>query len=205
MVISRMANRELHPWVTIMTMVSMVSNFGIYVMVAFYYTTIIVEISKFTKLPLLTNHINVYVDGIYDMCHIGHMKAFRNAQKFGTRLFVGVCSDEDATPYKRVPIMTTDERCNIVGACKFVDKVIPNAPCEKGSLNEAFLKKHNIHIVAHGEEYDRDDDEYYAIPRKLGMCRILPRTKGMSTSELIKRIQDRTKKSPTGEVKAASD
>lgn len=38
--------------------------------------------------------------------HAGHIKAFGNALKHGTRLFVGVCSDEDVMAYKRAPVMT---------------------------------------------------------------------------------------------------
>lgn len=36
----------------------------------------------------------------------GHMRLFENALKFGTRLYVGVCNDEDCEVYKRRPIMT---------------------------------------------------------------------------------------------------
>ena len=203
-VVSRMAGREFHPIIVIITMISIVSNFAILVFSAFYYTIILYEICEHTKLPLLSINRNVYCDGIYDLCHIGHMTAFKNALKFGTRLFVGVCSDEEATPYKRQPIMTTQERVQVVQACKYVYKVIPNAPCKKGDLNEAFLKKHNIHIVAHGEEYDKPDDLYYAVPRRMGITRILPRYQGLSTSELISRIMKRSE--VTGKpVKAASD
>ena len=38
------------------------------------------------------------------------MAAYRNALKNGTRLFVGVCTDEDVLAYKRAPVMTADER-----------------------------------------------------------------------------------------------
>jgi glycerol-3-phosphate cytidylyltransferase-like family protein len=47
--------------------------------------------------------------------------------------------------------MTHEERCELVAACKYVYKVIPNAPCVPGGLNEEFLMKHNIHIVGCGE------------------------------------------------------
>ena len=36
-----------------------------------------------------------------------------------------------------------------------------------------------------------DDDPYYKVPRKLGIAVPLPRFDGLSTSELIQRIQDR--------------
>ena len=37
---------------------------------------------------------------------------------------------------------------------------------------------------------DPKDDKYYSIPRQLGIARYLPRTKTLSTSDLIARIQD---------------
>ena len=61
-------------------------------------------------LPMFTINTNVYVCGVYDLCHIGHMRSFENALKLGTRLYVGVSNDEDCTEYKRRPIMTHQER-----------------------------------------------------------------------------------------------
>ena len=68
------------------------------------------------------------------------------------------------------------------------------------------LVQHQIHVVAFGEEYqqrypDPKDDPYYRVPREMGIARPMPRTEGMSTSDLIKRIQASqpadVKKSPT--------
>ena len=86
----------------------------------------------------------------------------------GNRLFVGVCGDADCANYKRPPIMTHDERCAEVAACKAVTKVIENAPCF--GITKDFIDKHQIHIVAFGQEYeerwpDPKDDKYYSYPR----------------------------------------
>lgn len=62
------------------------------------------------NLPLLTTNVNVYCDGVYDLCHIGHKNLFKSALKFGTRLYVGVVGDKDAMNYKRPPIMSMEER-----------------------------------------------------------------------------------------------
>ena len=128
------------------------------------------------------------------MCHIGHQNLFRNASKLGTHVFVGVVGDKDANNYKRPPIMTAAEREAQVLGCKHVDKVISNALCF--GMTEEFLKEHDIHVCAVGQEYfDRfpnpDDDPYYKVPRKLGIAVPLPRFDGLSTSELIQRIQER--------------
>jgi cytidyltransferase-like protein len=192
LVIGRMANRELSPFIVIINMAALVSNLFSFILVPFYYSAILFEVTSFTKLPLLSKYINVYSDGIYDMCHLGHMKAFKNAAKHGTRLFVGVSNDEDAMIYKRQPIMSAKERYEVVAACKHVYKVIPDAPTHPGTLTKEFLKKHRIHIVCCGEEYDNDpNDEYYKVPREMGITRVLPRTSGMSTSEIIRRVKAR--------------
>ena len=82
--------------------------------------------------------------------------------------------------------MSHDERCAEVEACKSVTKVIPNCPCF--GLTREFLDYHQINVVL--ERYPNPgDDPYYAVPRKMGIARPLPRTKGLSTSDLIKRTQ----------------
>eukprot|EP01103_Thecamoeba_quadrilineata_P010313 TRINITY_DN2186_c0_g1_i2.p1 TRINITY_DN2186_c0_g1~~TRINITY_DN2186_c0_g1_i2.p1 ORF type:complete len:408 (-),score=38.68 TRINITY_DN2186_c0_g1_i2:490-1713(-) len=124
MILARMAKRDLHQWVVLFAMTSIFSNFLTLLMTSFYYVAVFYEISSAMNLPLFSTVINVYCDGIYDLCHLGHKKAFENALNFGTRLIVGVCSDEEATPYKRQPIMTTQERCDAVAACRYVHKVI---------------------------------------------------------------------------------
>lgn len=151
----------------------------------------------------LFGHVNVYCDGIYDLCHMGHKNAFRNAASWGTQLFVGVVGDTDANNYKRPPIMSASERELEVANCKCVTKVIQNAPCFGMTLE--FIKQHNIHIICCGQEYfdrfpDPEDDPYYKVPRKMGICKPIPRYDGISTSELLQRILDRgtvEKKSPT--------
>jgi len=131
----------------------------------------------------------VYIDGVFDLCHVGHKRLMENALKHGNRLIVGVMSDEDCLGYKRPPIMNCEERCTEVRSCKFVSKVIPGAPCH--GLTEQFLRAHNIHVVVHGEEYlptPEKPDKYYDVPRRLGMTKVAPRTPGMSTSTIIARI-----------------
>ena len=189
--VSRMGKRQLHPWVVMMGMGSLVSSITTIFCVLFYTLKLLHEISSYTGESILSANINVYCDGVYDLLHRGHINAYKNALKHGTRLFVGVCSDEDVMAYKRAPVMTTAERIHAVETCKYVDKVIPNAPCTRGGLTEEFIRKHNIHIVCAGEEYDKEGDLWYDAPRRMGILRYLPRTKGMSTSTLIRRIQQR--------------
>ena len=70
-------------------------------------------------------------------------------------------------------------------------KVVKDAPLIS---DEAFIRKHQIHIFAVGEEYVNDpDDEFYSVPRRLGILHATARTDGISTSDLIRRIENRDK------------
>ena len=132
--------------------------------------------------------VTVYVDGIYDLTHFGHFAAFRRAKAFGDRLVVGVCGDDAAEAYKRRPIMTLAERSRSVRESPYVDDVVLDAPCVPGALDEAFLEAHGIEIVVCGDEYDVPGDPWYAAPRRLGILRTVPRTREISTSDLIARV-----------------
>ena len=191
--LAKMAGREIHPWVVLMSVCAVLSHSTILSLVAVYYIAIFADLCSYLNMPLLSVCKNVYCDGVYDLCHIGHKTLFRNALQHGNRLFVGVVGDKDASSYKRPPIMTHDERCAEVEACKSVTKVIANAPCF--GLTEEFINAHQIHVVAYGQEYldrypDPDDDPYYGYVRKIGIAKPLPRFDGLSTSELIKRVQN---------------
>lgn len=205
LIVAKMSHRELHAWVVMMaTMVVMPHlQFQILCFVVFYYVAIFSDLVNHLNLPLLSVCRNVYCDGIYDLCHVGHKNLFRKALKLGNRLLVGVVGDEDANAYKRPPVMSAKEREEEVASCKCVTKVIPNAPCF--GLTHEFIQKHRIHVVVFGQEYlerypDPNDDPYYKVPRLMGIAFPMPRTEGLSTSDLIKRIQNMgnvEKKSPT--------
>eukprot|EP01091_Cochliopodium_minus_P010483 TRINITY_DN2783_c0_g1_i1.p1 TRINITY_DN2783_c0_g1~~TRINITY_DN2783_c0_g1_i1.p1 ORF type:complete len:494 (-),score=88.83 TRINITY_DN2783_c0_g1_i1:135-1616(-) len=187
LVVSKMSGRDLHPWISLFAMISIFNHFFILVIVAFYYVLLFWDVCTYLHLPMFTTYINVYVDGVYDMLHFGHQKAFQAALQFGSRLIVGVLSDENVMSYKRRPIMSLKERADSVRVCKGVDQVIEDSPLIS---DEKFLKDNNIHVVAHSTEYDTKDDRYYVVPRRLGMTRVLPRTEGISTSDLIKRVHE---------------
>lgn len=210
-IVCKMASRELHPFVVLFAMLSLINPLCIVGIVCFYYVALFVEISEYMNIPIFAVSRNVYVDGVYDLCHYGHKKQFENALAMGNRLLVGVVSDANVWKYKqKYPVMTTEERVNEVRMLRMVTEVIEDCPCpapfewrqSEGMaptapvLDEAFIRKYRIHIVAHGEEYlpeklAKGTMDYYAIPRAMGICRALPRTPGISTSELMKRMKDR--------------
>ena len=191
--LAKMAGREIHPWVVLMSAASRLSHSFILTLCFVYYIAVFGDLCHYMNMPLLSVCRNVYCAGVYDLCHIGHKNLFKKALTYGNRLYVGVCNDVDCSSYKRPPIMTHDERCREVQGCKSVTKVIPNAPCF--GLTREFIEKHQIHVVAFGEEYvskypNPSDDPYYGYARSIGIARAMPRTPGLSTTDLIKRIQN---------------
>ena len=64
--------------------------------------------------------------GVYDMLHIGHILLFKRAKEFGDRLVVAVQDEDVVLKYKPGTklIYTTEERCYMVSAIKYVDEVV---------------------------------------------------------------------------------
>ena len=87
-----------------------------------------------------------YTQGTFDMFHIGHLNILRRAKEQCDYLVVGVSTDELVQKVKnKTPIIPFADRCEIVGAIKYVDKVVPQfdknkmAAWEKYHFNKMFV------------------------------------------------------------------
>lgn len=127
----------------------------------------------------------VYVGIVGDLFHMGHINILKNARMFGDYLIVGVTSDEDAQSYKRLPILNLEERKAVVQACKYVDEVTDDTL----HMSKEFIETHGIDIVVHGNDMTQEAlRNFYQIPMEMGILKTLPYTKGISTSDIIRRI-----------------
>lgn len=129
--------------------------------------------------------VTVYVDGIFDLFHFGHIQFLKQAKALGgatARLLVGVISDEDAS-WKRRPIVNHANRCEMLKHCTIPDEVVDFAPLV---LTKPFLEKHSIDLVVHGD--DSDQAEFFEVPIQLGMMRYVPYTASISTTEILNRV-----------------
>jgi cytidyltransferase-like protein len=192
LIVAKMANRELHPTCVIIGFVTMFNSPTLtYGMVIEYYCTVCYEICSYLNISMFNTSCNVYVCGVFDLCHAGHKIMFENALKNGSRLVVGVHSDADVESYKRTPLMNMDERARAVSLCRNVAEVVGSAPL---TITKKFIEKHSIHVVCCSEEYDNENDQYYKVAREMGILKVLPRTSNISTSELLDRIQNSSEK-----------
>jgi cytidyltransferase-like protein len=131
----------------------------------------------------------VYTDIAGDMLHAGHIEFFKKARAFGDYFIVGVLADDVIEGYKRHPVLTLEERVAMVSACKYVDEVIVAPPLR---LTEEMIKDLDITYVVRGDDFSKELlEDQYPVPLKLGILRFVPYTKGISTTEIIKRITDR--------------
>lgn len=135
--------------------------------------------------------IRIYLDGCFDLMHYGHANALRQAKTLGDVLVVGVNPDDEIKQYKGPPVMNDDERCALVGAVKWVDEVIPRAPyvLSKEFMDTLFTQ-HKIDYIIHGDDpcLLPDGSDVYDYPKRIGRFRMVKRTEGVSTTDLVGRM-----------------
>jgi glycerol-3-phosphate cytidylyltransferase len=67
-----------------------------------------------------------YTTGVFDLFHIGHLNILKKAKNQCEYLIVGVSTDKLVESYKnKLPVIPYDERKEIVKACRYVDRVVP--------------------------------------------------------------------------------
>lgn len=123
-----------------------------------------------------------------DLFHYGHVNFLKNASLIGDFLIVGIHSDKVVQGYKRSPIMTMEERIAVVSAIKYVDEVIPEAPL---LIDEKWIKKHDIDMIVHGDDWEISKlQNIYKIPIEMGIFKTVPHTPSISTTDIIKRLNN---------------
>ena len=125
----------------------------------------------------------------------------------GDYLIVGVHSDADITAHKGPPVMSEQDRFVVdflfqsflplysykaAYSCKWVDEVVENAPFV---TDIELLRKHNVDLCVHGDDIitDASGNDCYGEVKKAGMFRTVPRTQGVSTTDLVGRMLLMTK------------
>jgi len=71
--------------------------------------------------------IVVYTNGCWDLFHVGHLRLLERAKLEGDFLIVGVNTDEWMLKFKHVPTIPWEQRAEIIGSLKCVDRVVPHS------------------------------------------------------------------------------
>lgn len=120
--------------------------------------------------------------GTFDLFHVGHVRILERAAQLGTRLYVGVSSDEfNAIKGKRC-IMAYENRAMIVRAMRCVDEVFPE---ENWDQKRDDILRFGADVMVMGSDWTGKFDHLS------DLCRVeyLPRTDGISTTELKTTLQ----------------
>ena len=131
----------------------------------------------------------VYMDGVFDLFHRGHLEAIKKCKEFGDFIIIGVISDKDCESYKRKPIINEVDRVEIIKNLKNVDEVIFPSPL---IIDKKFIDDHQIDVIVHGFSNESDlenQKEFFKIPIDLNKFQIIKYYEKTSTSEIINKIK----------------
>ena len=121
----------------------------------------------------------ILVDMSATIIHHGHIRLLKKASRYG-KVIVALTRDIEVKKNKGYyPELNFKSRKEILSSIKYVDRVIPS----NFLVNEKYLKKNKIDILIHGT------DSPHGIKNKNKLI-ILPRTKGISSSKIRKRVKN---------------
>ena len=155
------------------------------------------RIAEFSNNKIPKEHDKVvYIDGAFDILHIGHIETLKKARELGDFLYVGLHDDTTVNKYrgKSYPILNLQERVFNLLALKYVDEVVIGAPWV---ITEDLIKSLKIDIVCQGsfhkheEEYDDlkpNVDDPYHIPKELNIYHDIKSDFMLDNEVLITRI-----------------
>lgn len=132
----------------------------------------------------------VLANGCFDLLHVGHVRYLEGARRLGDVLLVGINSDRSVARLKGPgrPIMTADERAELVGSLAAVDGVV----IFDEDTADALVRALRPTVHAKGTDYTTESVPEGAEVRETGgRVAIAGDAKQHATRDLIRLIADR--------------
>ena len=121
--------------------------------------------------------------GTFDILHIGHIRMLQRARALGDHLTVGVSTDAlNWSKKQKNTVYSQFERMEIVKAIAGVDEVFFEHSLD---LKGEYIKNYRSDVLVMGNDWEGKFDTY----TKLCEVVYLPRTEGISTTELLAEIR----------------
>eukprot|EP00444_Apocalathium_aciculiferum_P055458 CAMPEP_0183608918 /NCGR_PEP_ID=MMETSP0371-20130417/184202_1 /TAXON_ID=268820 /ORGANISM="Peridinium aciculiferum, Strain PAER-2" /LENGTH=373 /DNA_ID=CAMNT_0025821045 /DNA_START=41 /DNA_END=1158 /DNA_ORIENTATION=+ len=119
--------------------------------------------------------------------HSGHYNAIRQAKMICDVLVVGVHSDAEIADNKALPVMRQDERYELLKHIKWIDEIVRDVPY---SPLISTLEGARADFCIHGDDMPVNAQGICAYDemKDAGKLRIVKRTEGVSTTDLIGRL-----------------
>ena len=90
-----------------------------------------------------------YTTGVYDLFHIGHLNILKRAKEMCEYLIVCVSSDELVRDKHKKPVISFEERIEIVNSIKYVDKAVIQENMDK----MAAWKRYHFDVMFVGDDW----------------------------------------------------
>lgn len=124
--------------------------------------------------------------GTFDVFHIGHVNILTRARALGDWLIVGVSTDDlNMSKKGRYPVYRQEHRLEIIKSMACVNEAFYEHSLD---LKRKYILEHRADVLVMGEDWKGRFDEFGDV------CEVvyLPRTEGISTTEIISTIQSTT-------------
>lgn len=129
----------------------------------------------------------VYIAGVWDTFHIGHLNILQRAKALGDFLVVGVLTDEATERYKPRTIIRQKDRLEIVKAIKYVDMAFFQKDTDPTKNGE--LQYFNPDILIHADDWDYVPGQDWMLEKQKTVM-LLPYTPNISSTLIRERIID---------------
>lgn len=128
----------------------------------------------------------VWVNGTFDIVHLGHIQMLKKAADLGDFLIVGVDSDRRVKELKgeQRPINKLISRITLLEAIKYVDRVVSFDSDEELKTH---IKTMRPSIMVIGEEYK---DKKIIGREYVGEIVFFPKMEGFSSTNIINQLYD---------------
>lgn len=130
-----------------------------------------------------------YLSGTFDLFHVGHLNLLKRAKQQCDYLIVGV--HPSAAHKGKETFIPFEERMQIVGACKYVDKVVQSCPEDCDAWNLYHYDRLFVGSDYKGTERFNRYEEFF---KDKGVQIIyFPYTQGTSSTQIRKTVLQKTK------------
>jgi glycerol-3-phosphate cytidylyltransferase len=125
-------------------------------------------------------HTTIITYGTFDLFHAGHVELLKRARSLGSRLIVGISTDEFNEVKGKTSVVSYKDRALIVSSCRYVDDIFPENNWEQKPED---IRKFKADVFTMGSDWQGKFDHLNQL------CDViyLPRTEGISSTLLKKR------------------
>lgn len=135
---------------------------------------------------MLKKYNKGFIDGCFDAFHYGHVYALFQAKKECHKLVAGTHADEEIKQIKTSPpLYSYYDRSTLLTSCRFVDEYVGQVPY---NTSTSVINGYGCEIFFHG--LDGIDKFPLLNLKNEGKLHVYNRTRGISTSDLVKRVSD---------------